>query len=273
MSDIFHKKLSLIKSTEMSSPETDTNSQSQDGIHEVSSARIRLSGALSTAERIVDKYAGDDFPISPFKRFQSLDSPFPSPTKSPRGIRRRRKKAVALNTAFHHTFVMKLFDRSVDLAQFPVHTPLYPVCRAWMKNDPHNTNMAPRLRTPTPEPEENHRDQNGEDEDAIEEDDITTTNDNSTKNDPDVYKLPPPEPLRVTDEGMEESVRVPQIEAYTLDKDFEVKDNPDAPDADTLLNGHMVKWQGIRKSWKQAAASNEKRYSESMKILTTMYEK
>ena len=66
-----------------------------------------------------------------------------------------------LNTAFHHTFVMKLFDRSVDLAQFPVQTPLYPVCRAWMKNDPHNTNMAPRLRTPTPEPEENL--QNGDD--------------------------------------------------------------------------------------------------------------
>ena len=57
-------------------------------------------------------------------------------------------------TAFHHTFVMKLFDRSVDLAQFPDFTPLYPVCRAWMKNDPHNTNMAPRLRTPTPEPDQ-----------------------------------------------------------------------------------------------------------------------
>ena len=39
-------------------------------LDEVSSARSRLSGALNTAERIVDKYAGDDFPISPFKRFQ-----------------------------------------------------------------------------------------------------------------------------------------------------------------------------------------------------------
>ena len=93
---------------------------------DVSSARSRLSGALSTAERIVDKYAGDDFPMSPYKRLQSLDSPFPSPTKSPRGVRRRRKKPIPLNTAFHHTFVMKLFDRSVDLAQFPEGTSLYP---------------------------------------------------------------------------------------------------------------------------------------------------
>ena len=54
---------------------------------------------------------------------------------------------------------------------------------------------------------------------------------------------------------------------------FFLQENPDAPDAETLLNGHMAKWQDIRKSWKQSAANNEKRYSESMKILTTMYEK
>jgi len=274
MSDIFSKKLefikSPIKSAEMSSPETDTNSQqSQDGIHEVSSARSRLSGALSTAERIVDKYAGDDFPISPFKRFQSLDSPFPSPTKSPRGVRRRRKKAVPLNTAFHHTFVMKLFDRSVDLAQFPVHTPLYPVCRAWMKNDPHNTNMAPRLRTPTPEPEENA--QNGDIEEPIDDDDDSSEK-NAKNTDPDIYKLPPPEPLQVTEEGLEESVRVPKFEKGSLEENFEVKENADAPSTESLLNEHRAKWQEIRKSWKRAAVDNEKRYSESMKILTAMYE-
>merc|ERR1711953_1284690 len=144
--------------SEMSSPMETENSK--DGTAEVSSARNRLSGALSTAERFVDKYAGDDFPVSPLKRFQSLDSPFPSPTKSPRGVRRRRKKPIPLNTAFHHTFVMKLFERSVDLAQFPDNTALYPVCRAWMKNDPLNTNMAPRLRTPTPEPEDNEAEDN-----------------------------------------------------------------------------------------------------------------
>ena len=73
----------------------------------------------------------------------SLDSPLGSPTKSPRP-RRRRKKEGATDSAFHHTFVMKLFDRSVDLAQFQEGTSLYPVCRAWMKNQPHNTSMAPR---------------------------------------------------------------------------------------------------------------------------------
>lgn len=33
-------------------------------------------------------------------------------------------------------YIIKLFDRSVDLAQFNTSTPLYPICRAWMKNNP-----------------------------------------------------------------------------------------------------------------------------------------
>ena len=49
---------------------------------------------------------------------------------------------------------MKLFDRSVDLAQFSESTPLYPICRAWMRNQPHNRNMTSdrRSRTPSPPP-------------------------------------------------------------------------------------------------------------------------
>lgn len=173
----------------------------------------------------MDKYAGDDFPISPIKRFQGLDSPFPSPTKSPRGVRRRRKKPIPLNTAFHHTFVMKLFDRSVDLAQFPDHTPLYSVCRAWMKNDPHNTNMAPRLRTPTPEPEEEQENgpkENGEGGSGEEKDEEMDET-QSTKEDPDVYKLPPPEPLQLDEAGEEKRVRIPLIDREPIDKDFFVK--------------------------------------------------
>ena len=30
---------------------------------------------------------------------------------------------------------MKLFDRSVDLAQFNENTPLYPIARAWMRDN------------------------------------------------------------------------------------------------------------------------------------------
>ena len=58
--------------------------------------------------------------------------------------RRRRRREAISDAAFHHTYVMKLFDRSVDLAQFREDTPLYPVCRAWMANQPRNTNLTPK---------------------------------------------------------------------------------------------------------------------------------
>lgn len=44
----------------------------------------------------------------------------------------------SMPTPYHHTYVMKLFDRSVDLAKFEEDTPLYPICRAWMQNQPRN---------------------------------------------------------------------------------------------------------------------------------------
>lgn len=34
------------------------------------------------------------------------------------------------------SYVLKLFDRSVDLSQFRDDSPLYPICRAWMANQP-----------------------------------------------------------------------------------------------------------------------------------------
>lgn len=274
---------------------------------EVSSARNRLSGALSTAEKIVEKFAGEsdhDFVVtSPLKRLQGLDSPFPSPTKSPRTARRRRKKPVPLTTAFHHTFVMKLFDRSVDLAQFADNAALYPVCRAWMKNEPHNTNMAPRIRTPTPEPpaeiEENEegeksQEENGKSGEDVQDDDrdtekpkhperTTPSPSSSTTGEPkakivkrdlSVYRLPPPESLDVDDFGNEMTLRKPQVKRPDIDKKFDIsKDQSAAPDASTLLNGHMVRWFEVRRAWKKAAALNEQRYADSMKVLNDMFEK
>uniref|UniRef100_A0A8B9MZ59 Uncharacterized protein n=1 Tax=Accipiter nisus TaxID=211598 RepID=A0A8B9MZ59_9AVES len=53
------------------------------------------------------------------------------------------------------TYVIKLFDRSVELGQFPEGTPLYPVCRAWMRNCPAARGGAapqhPAAATPRPE--------------------------------------------------------------------------------------------------------------------------
>jgi len=53
------------------------------------------------------------------------------------------------------SYIMKLFDRSVDLAQFSHDTPLYPVCRAWI----HNLSQLP---TTTEQPQFNEPPDDGQ---------------------------------------------------------------------------------------------------------------
>lgn len=74
-----------------------------------------------------------------------------------------------------NTYVIKLFDRSVDLAQFSENTPLYPICRAWMRNSPTVREQERSPGSPLPPLPE--------DEEGSEV--------NTSKN-RDVYKLPPP---------------------------------------------------------------------------------
>ena len=40
------------------------------------------------------------------------------------------------------SYVMKLFDRSVDFAKYNEETPLYVLARSWMQNKPHTTKTA-----------------------------------------------------------------------------------------------------------------------------------
>jgi len=47
-------------------------------------------------------------------------------------------------TVVKDSYIMKLFDRSVDLAKFSYDTPLYPVCRAWI----HNLSLPPSQEQP-----------------------------------------------------------------------------------------------------------------------------
>ncbi|XP_061875758.1 LOW QUALITY PROTEIN: protein lin-37 homolog [Colius striatus] len=57
----------------------------------------------------------------------------------------------------HSTYVIKLFDRSVELGQFPEGTPLYPVCRQWVRNCPTRCPTAGPTAGPTPGPPPSHR--------------------------------------------------------------------------------------------------------------------
>lgn len=41
----------------------------------------------------------------------------------------------------YQTFIIKLFDRSVDLSKYEENTSLYPICRSWMINQPRSNRL------------------------------------------------------------------------------------------------------------------------------------
>lgn len=170
-----------------------------------------------------------------------------------RKIRRRRQ--VQMDTAFHHTYVMKLFDRSVDLAQFQEDTPLYPICRAWMANQPRNPNLIPKVRSPSPE--------------IVSEINNCTNILDASGEIRDVYYLPPPLPC---EEAMPRN-RIPSpivSEKEEMKLDYE---GQSLKSREVLLKEHTVHWNAVRKKWHQQAHKNEQRYAQSANILSTMFKR
>lgn len=92
----------------------------------VQNARGRLKGALHDVIAPIDD-ENDDTKIPlrgrPPKRYKK-DIP------SAQGARPTQQ-----------SFIMKLFERSLDLVKFREKTALYPVCRAWMVNQPRSETL------------------------------------------------------------------------------------------------------------------------------------
>ncbi|KAB0394190.1 hypothetical protein E2I00_015256, partial [Balaenoptera physalus] len=156
--------------------------------------------------------------------------------------------------AANDSYVIKLFDRSVDLAQFSENTPLYPICRAWMRNSP---TVRERERSPSsplpPLPE---------DEEGSE-----VTNSKSR----DVYKLPPPTAPGPPGDACRSRIPSPLQPETQGTPDDEPSEPEPSPSA--LIYRNMQRWKRIRQRWKEASHRNQLRYSESMKILREMYER
>nr|XP_012225207.1 PREDICTED: protein lin-37 homolog [Linepithema humile] len=175
---------------------------------------------------------------------------FQQPTRK---IRRRRQ--IQADVAFHHTYVMKLFDRSVDLAQFQEDTPLYPICRAWMANQPRNPNLVPKIRSPSPE--------------VVNDINIADNLIGANGEINDVYYLPPPLPREEAIPRNRIPSPVPQ-EKDDLNLDYE---GQVLKSREQLIKDHSVRWNAIRKKWHQQAHKNEQRYIQSANILGTIFTK
>ncbi|ELT89914.1 hypothetical protein CAPTEDRAFT_120666 [Capitella teleta] len=119
------------------------------------------------------------------------------------------------------TYVMKLFDRSLDLAQFNEDTPLYPICFEWMRNQPHSRNLGVKSRSTTP--------------------DLDDSFDEENTDMPNVYNLPPPLPIKVEGAG-----RIPSpIPVHDQPLDIYAP-HMTAPQPEELLLDHLERWKQTR---------------------------
>ncbi|KAJ8923313.1 hypothetical protein NQ315_001871 [Exocentrus adspersus] len=143
---------------------------------------------------------------------------------------RKRKSESNMPAPYHHTYVMKLFDRSVDLARFEEDTPLYPICRAWMQNQPRNPQMIIKRRVSSPEPEN------------------SSWNENSIS---DVTRLPPPTRIFTT--------RIPSPTPEQVQNKDNINLNyDDCPvvEKNELISGHLQRWVKILQAIYNKAQEN-----------------
>ncbi|XP_070559279.1 protein lin-37 homolog [Ptychodera flava] len=234
---------------------------------EVHEARSKLDGVLQTLvdkaedSAVVSEDESINIKLSP-EQSTSREIPGTSASPSKRGSgknpRKRRKKDTSGNepekssidtTRLQHTYVMKLFDRSVDLAQFDNGTQLYAICREWMLNQP-NTRRSAR-RSPTPDPS------------------VCDDSDDEVRN---VYSLPPPRSM--PDDYVDgRDIRIPSPVPQP-DEEFRMYDDPNqAPTASTLLSDHLKRWKKVRQKWKESSQANQERYAESYATLKNMYDR
>ncbi|XP_072026453.1 protein lin-37 homolog [Amphiura filiformis] len=240
---------------------------------DVSGARNKLEGVLQgLVEKAEESKASDDLLAVRLEDGtvikQEPDDDYPGVPEQPQAkkvvkSRKRRKRELPSSQIDHdlidasklqHSYVMKLFDRSVDLAKFRSNSSLYPVCRDWLDSNPSgNKTSKDETRTPSPDPLQDSEEQ---DEDAI----------------PNIYKMPLPSSLasEVCEEGQD--LRIPSpVPQPTEELDIHA-DTSQVPTHDVMLKNHLERWKECRHKWKDAAQSNQARYKESYTLLKAMYD-
>ncbi|XP_022177074.1 protein lin-37 homolog [Myzus persicae] len=151
------------------------------------------------------------------------------------------------------SLVLKLRDRSIDLASFTNNSAMYSICRAWIKNDPLSARQVKSKKSENLERS------------------LKVDSESSTIEDY-VYKLPPPK-SRSEDET-DVIRRIP----INLPKDvvtkMDIKNNiKEVPTVSELLNEHRKRWVCIRQQWIKFSNENESRYAMSKSILNSMLNK
>ncbi|CAG4982670.1 unnamed protein product [Colias eurytheme] len=188
---------------------------------EVNTARGRLKGALMGMMEPQAEESDNSSDFTPAKREKKVSShDSTSDEEDPN------------NGLTRQSYVLKLFDRSVELSQFSEDSPLYPICRAWIVNQPRA---------------DYKKFANKDDK----EDKVT-----------DGVELPGPEGPVVS--------RIPELlpEQLAANKDnINLNYREPPPSREQLLAWHAGRWAGVRRAWLEQAQRVHRRYDAAQNVL------
>ncbi|XP_053686860.1 protein lin-37 homolog [Sabethes cyaneus] len=184
----------------------------------------------------------------------SIPSVLPDPSVPLRGRPPKRSKPVEYvqpaaenRQPYSSTFIMKLFDRSVDLARFAPECSLYPVCRAWMRNQPRSRmNWEQTCVEPAPQRE-------------------------STPDIVDRYREGKINEI----ETMPKSTERCELKPFVFEKEFpdgktpfQLQDDPvPSIGRDELLGQHKKRWTAIRHRWQSHRREYLRKHQLSYNLL------
>ena len=155
-------------------------------------------------------------------------------------IKREEKPPKIVKTPAHASYIMKLFDRSVNLARFNEETPLFPLCRAWMRNNPR--------AVPSKHDAENE------------------SRPVMTVEEGDVVEMPR---VRIRKASRLSVARKDnKLDKTAFDKAIDAKNWT----KEKLLSSHMVQWQEIRQKQIDSTWSfEEKHFSANLELLMSLH--
>lgn len=226
---------------------------------ELDSARSKLDGVLQhLMERTDESQSSSDESTKTSPEIVVKEpSPVTSPTKKQtHRTQRKRRRKDDVTTKNTNSYILKLYDRSVDLAPFSENTPLYPVCRAWIHNQPNSNSIHGHNQSSSSSvSQELHED--------IKDDCKAKL----------ISQLPPPLKHVKTENGEVRDLRIPSPIPREQEEFIICSDDQGAPSKEFLMSKHMERWRAVRQKWKQAAIANEDRYRESGMILKAIFER
>lgn len=149
------------------------------------------------------------------------------------------------------SFVMKLFDRSLDLSKYNDKTPLYPICRAWMCNQPRNPQVSQFQHSGNHKPTQ-RMDNCGEVLAQLKDGELSV-----------IKEMPKP---KKTDESEISAKVSPRV--YSVKENI-IPDNNELENADreTIFAWHRNRWQNVRENWQNKALKYRQRYTINLMIL------